>query len=328
VTSERVSAVRRTIKAALPWLKSSVTFGLLTLIVMHVHWNDVLQALRKPDLWMLVVVLVAMVMNVFISAYKWQMLLKIHGVRIPYRELYRYYFAGVFFNNFLPSTIGGDGYRVIKTIPYAGNKNSPVMAVLAERITGAIALVLLGAVGGAVSYAMSGAQISQLAMVGGSVIFAGLVLAAVVLVRNQRATRRLERNRPLRFFGGLLAHLGDYRRQPGRTITVMLVSVGYQLFLLAYRSLLVFAVARGMSIFDLAVVLSISTFVALIPISINGYGLLDGSMIFLLVKYGLGFNEAVVVMILTRALNLPLTLLGGLIYLSDAQGPRISQSAP
>jgi uncharacterized membrane protein YbhN (UPF0104 family) len=155
-----------------------------------------------------------------------------------------------------------------------------------------------------------------------------LVLAAVVLVRNQRATRRLERNRPLRFFGGLLAHLGDYRRQPGRTITVMLVSVGYQLFLLAYRSLLVFAVARGMSIFDLAVVLSISTFVALIPISINGYGLLDGSMIFLLVKYGLGFNEAVVVMILTRALNLPLTLLGGLIYLSDAQGPRISQSAP
>jgi hypothetical protein len=63
--------------------------------------------------------------------------------------------------------------------------------------------------------------------------------------------------------------------------------------------------------------MSISTLVALIPISINGYGLLDGSVIFLMMRFGVDYEIAVIFMVLVRGLQIPLSLIGGGVYLMD-----------
>src|SRR5262245_37626610 len=41
-------------------------------------------------------------------AWRWRLLLDAAGVRVPFRLVVRQYFIGIFVNNFLPSTVGGD----------------------------------------------------------------------------------------------------------------------------------------------------------------------------------------------------------------------------
>jgi len=88
--------------------------------------------------------LIIMLLSVSISAYKWQMMLKLHGVHFSFSKLHRYYFTAVFFNNFLPTSIGGDGYRIYKTFGNPRSTSSSVIAVVMERLTGIIALLAIG----------------------------------------------------------------------------------------------------------------------------------------------------------------------------------------
>jgi len=45
-------------------------------------------------------------------AWRWQLLLAVGGVRLPFEQVLEQYVVGVFVNNFLPSMIGGDSAKV------------------------------------------------------------------------------------------------------------------------------------------------------------------------------------------------------------------------
>src|SRR5690606_2801011 len=67
------------------------------------RWNQVGMAA--------LVVLLAIVL----SAWKWGLLLASRGFPLPMTRLLRHYFVGLFFNNLLPSTVGGDAVRAWAT---------------------------------------------------------------------------------------------------------------------------------------------------------------------------------------------------------------------
>jgi hypothetical protein len=46
-------------------------------------------------------------------AWRWRLLLRASGVSVPFTVVIRQYFVGIFVNNFLPSTVGGDAAKVI-----------------------------------------------------------------------------------------------------------------------------------------------------------------------------------------------------------------------
>lgn len=298
-------------------LKLSVTCGLIAVILVNVQWDGIVSALHQTKIEWLLIVLTAMFLNVLVSTYKWQLLLRIHDIRIPFKQLAKYYFSGTFFNNFLPSTIGGDGYRIYRTVSDSGVTKEPIIVVLMERITGLLALVLLGFIGGAVAYGRAGDYFSQLAMVLGLVICVSAVLVYIMAVRHAVLVKRWSRKYLPEKFRDLLSLLKEYRHRRRETIKVVVLSLGFQAFLLSYRLLMIYAVGEYISIFELAIVTTLSTLVALLPISVNGYGLLDGTMIYLFGYYGLDYEGAVVAMILIRALNIPLSLVGGITYLCD-----------
>jgi uncharacterized protein (TIRG00374 family) len=117
--------------------------------------------------------------------------------------------------------------------------------------------------------------------------------------------------------------LQDYRRNYRKTAMIILLSLSFQFLLIFYRMLLIYAVGATISIADLAVAIALSTIVALAPITINGLGLLDGSYIYLLTQFNVGYEQAFVVMILIRLLNFTLSLVGGIFYLFDRKSLQI-----
>jgi len=54
-----------------------------------------------------------------LEAYRLQQVLQVQGIRVPLLRLTRYCFIGIFFNNILPTSIGGD-------VAIRGKKQNPL----------------------------------------------------------------------------------------------------------------------------------------------------------------------------------------------------------
>lgn len=296
--------------------KIAITLFLLGLLIWKVDWREVQQALGQVRLLWVALVLAAMIGNVFLSALKWRTLLGIHGLSLPLGLLSRYYFTAMFLNNFLPTSIGGDAYRIYRTASASRGRSAAVVAVLMERLTGFAALLLLGYLGGIVTYARTGDAVSRLVVILGT---AGILVAAAGCLALARpgARERLLRSRllPSRL-RPLTDRMGEYGRHPRKVALVALLSVTFHVSVISYRLLLVHAAGASCSPSSLAVVVAVSSAVALLPISLNGIGLLDGSYVVLLTHYGVPEARALLVMLLIRLLHVPLTLIGGILYAS------------
>src|SRR5690606_25769602 len=51
-------------------------------------------------------------LSILLGAYQWNLLLRIQGIDFGFGAAFRSYYSGMFLNNFLPGTVGGDALRV------------------------------------------------------------------------------------------------------------------------------------------------------------------------------------------------------------------------
>ena len=77
-------------------------------------------------------------------AWRWRLLLRAAGVDVPFTNIVRQYFVGIFVNNFLPSTVGGDVAKVY----YLGDRygyRTVTASVAMDRVLGVGLLAALAA---------------------------------------------------------------------------------------------------------------------------------------------------------------------------------------
>lgn len=307
-------------------LKVVVTLALCAVLVTRADWGQVRDALRGANPAYVAVVFVLMVLSVTISAYKWKLLLSIHGVAFRFPTLHRYYFIGAFFNNFLPTSIGGDGYRIYKTLANERSRAAAVLAVFTERVTGIGALLVLGYASGIVLYLRAGDPLSRWVVTVGTVgVVAGIPF--LIAVTNRRVLDRLVRwhrlPSPVR---SLVEHWMDYRSHPARSLGVIAISFSFHLHLSIVYMLLLLGVGASGSLLQLFVVLTVTNILAVLPISINGIGVIDGSFIYLMGLYGVPYDQAFAVMLLSRALVIPISVIGAIFYFSNRKKVAVRQA--
>ena len=126
-------------------LKAVVGLGLLAGLLLLVDWREVWQKLSAVNVGMAVVAFVLLTVQFPISSWKWSWSLRLHELGFRQLFLFRALVVGFFINNVLPTSIGGDVYRVYKTVPRDGHWSRALSAVAVERIAGLLALFALGA---------------------------------------------------------------------------------------------------------------------------------------------------------------------------------------
>jgi uncharacterized protein (TIRG00374 family) len=306
------------------WLfaaKLVVGLSLCAIIVARVDWGAAASSLASTGLTLIAVMFGILIAIVFLSAYKWRLLLLIHGVEYSTLRLSKYYFIALFFNNFLPTSIGGDGYRIYKTFDNGRSRASAVISVFMERLTGFGTLVALGVGAALILAAETHGELTML-MVG--VVVGGLALPAIAWHMRSLVPRRVLDAMPeklKRLQVTIIEHFEDYVRQPGRSAAVLVLSVVFHVSLAyAYFVILRYGTGQPISMLEVMAVLSLSTFVAVLPISINGIGVFEGTFIYLIAQYGVPAEASVVPMILNRGLLIALSLAGAVLYLLDTAG--------
>ncbi len=105
------------------------------------------QAALHANAWYLGLAAVAYVCHIVLNAYRWQLLAQAVGFKKPLPEIVQYYYVGMFFNLFLPSTVGGDFSRCYYLSRGSGKYVNAFYSVIADRTAGVAVLFLVAACG-------------------------------------------------------------------------------------------------------------------------------------------------------------------------------------
>jgi len=301
----------------LNYIKVSASLLLIGILIYNVEWGKLIGHLESVSILSIVIALTIYALQFPISTFKWQKSLLIHNIEYPLGFLQKVLCISFFFNNFLPSSIGGDVYRAIKTMPKEGFRSRAVSAILLERIIGLFALLLLGLFG-AIAITID----EHIAIVRFYVLFCLVTGAAfsvfMIILRLGIFSGLLKRINRIKKLEILTHNIKLIRRSPRTLVGIFIISLLFQLLAIAAIGVLFNALGSDGDYARYALLGAVIGLAAIIPISINGIGVVEGSFAVAAVQLGMNFNHAVIVAFIMRILVLALSLICGLVYLVDS----------
>ena len=305
----RIEILRRI--AASFWARALVSAGLLALVATQVDFHTVGSRLSGASWGWFATAVVLLLASFVVAALRWQLFLAAAGLKVPPAGAVRAYLIGAFANNFLPSQVGGDVVRAwIASRP--GERVRAMTTVVIDRAT---ALGCLLAVGWIAFAAHSGPVPGQIASATASATgVLGLSFwLGLVLVRSRRVRLRL----PPR----LRSH-GRSARDAARTCFasgVLTKTVALGLVFEGLVALSAWLVAHSLDLAlpfsTLVITLAPVHVLSVLPISIGGFGVREGSYVFLLSYAGVGATDATLFSLLSAAAGAVASLPGALALL-------------
>jgi len=294
------------------WLKGTIALLLLSVLFNGVDWHDdIPERLSRFSAAMVVTVLLAVLVQLLASAWRWWCSLRLHEIRLPFGFVLRVFCIGFYFNNFLPSAIGGDGYRIYRTLPYSPDKLRAVSAVAIERVAGLIVMLALGFFAALRLYE-SDLLAQTLVLLGGAgALMAAAGLAALHYGWFKRAVTKL---RQYSWFKAVESSSGIAFRWQRDWIGLLAASAVFQIL----AAVILFNLFRGVGVeVDLSrcmLIAAASGLASILPISINGIGVVEGSIAGMAVALGIPYEPALIAAVALRILVLPANAICGLIY--------------
>lgn len=302
-------------------LKAAVSLGLLWILLSRVDLARLWAVAREASLPWLITALALYFAMILASAWRWGMLLKAQGIALKFRSLVSSFLVATFFNNFLPSNIGGDVVRITDTAPAAGSKTLATTVVLIDRGIGLLGLVLMAAIG-----ATAGPRLADATGgLGASVLWAGFGVAAVIATPALLMPRGLARLlAPLRILhpewvderiGRLTTALARFREAPGALGACFAGAIFVQAVLVGFYLAIAHSMQIPVGFAELAVIVPVSFVVQMLPVSMNGFGVREATFGFYFRLLGLPLESALLVSFTGAALIMLFSLSGGITYL-------------
>ena len=319
---------------ALTVVRLGVSIALLAFLFSRIDastlWDSASQA-SVP--WMLVALSLYFVMTLA-STWRWGLLLGAQDVHVPHRALLSSYLRAIFFNNFLPSNIGGDVVRIRDTARPARSKTLATTVILIDRVLGMLGLVLVAAIGATVagriagtgpspvwpSWLWAGFLVSAAATAPAVLLPAGVgrLLRPLTVVHPTWVGDRIEK---------LTTALGRFRQRPGALAACFAGAVTVQALLVAYHSAIAYALHVPVTFWDLSIIVPISFIVQMIPVSVNGFGVREATFAFYFARLGLPVQSAVLVSLTATGLMMVFSLSGAAIYVTRPHAREETEAA-
>ena len=287
-----------------------ISLVLMALILRAINFSALQTLGARFDPRWAVLAVGALALAPLISAPRWQLILARLGWSLPMVVVVRALYVGALFSQVLPSSVGGDVWRVWDCrrngVPIATSTYS----VLIERFSGTCAtLICFGA-----AFPVLIARVGDNDLVRGLELLLlgciGVCVMVVLLAVTSESAARFRFLGPVAGFARALALAGG----SPRVVTVMAATAfaGQVVMFAAY-----FALAQGLgaplTLADCIETMPPVLLIALFPISFGGWGLREGAFIVLLKCYGVPSEQALLLSVL-YGLALLVSTLPGLVF--------------
>ena len=294
--------------------KAAVTILLIWLVVHNIDVADAVARVERLPLWVIPAGLGLLVMQFVFGALRWRIILREFGEDLSFPTAARLFFEGQFFNQALPSTVGGDGVRMYRAYRVGLRLGTAVNSVILDRVMGLASLVLLVAVAQPLFYQIVHDTVARLTF---SAIFVVAIAGICVLLGFQHIPERFRRWSVVRGLTALSVAARQAIIQPSVLLPVVLLSVAGHLFTVTVFYLLADNLGLPVTFTDCLVMVPSVLLLATVPISVAGWGLREGAMVAAFGLLGVSAGGAAAVSVL-YGFGLILTgLPGGYLWLTN-----------
>jgi glycosyltransferase 2 family protein len=307
-----------------PWwlaLKVAISLGLIVVVFWKIDFATVLEKSRQLSGARILSVVLMFCAQIYVAAWRWWLILRHHHLGIRLLTTLRFSLIGAFFNQLLPSSIGGDVARVWYVYRSGHGKRISIITVISDRIYGMLALACLAIISFPILVYYS---VSVKALIAIGVFIMGASSALIAVFWLDCLPDWMNR-------WALIRHLGALS-EATRAVTAdkraiaPLVGLSFLIHAITILATVVLlaAVAPQAQLLLCAALVPVITLMAIVPVSIAGWGVREGVMI-----YGLGLADvspeaALIVSILIGLSLAAVGLLGGVTWLiqTDRDKPR------
>lgn len=309
-----------------PVLKVAVSAFLIWLAFRNVDLRDVGGRMLDIPLAALSLAVVMFLIQYPVCALRWQAVVRAIGAEMPLRQALSIFWIGAFFNQALPSSVGGDAVRIYKVYKAGVRLEIAASGVLLERAATVYSLVLIVLV-------MLPLLLGEVAA--GDAVWIGPAVAGLAVVSTaglgvvmalDRLPQGLHRWRLVRGFAVVAADARRVFLAPGNAIRVL----GWSALGHANLCMVVYAVLAGLGEeVPYSTVLALFPLVVLvttIPISIAGWGVREVSMIAAFALVGVTNEGATAASLLVGFLSAATSLPGGVLWLLESFRGRSGES--
>ncbi len=305
-------------KRVLVAAKLTVSIALLAYLFSTTDLRALTARIRSGDVLLLGVAVVLYAGMLALSTWRWGRLLRAQGYPAPLRHLSASYLVATFFNNFLPTNIGGDVIRVRDSSRLTGSTTASLAIVAIDRILGFGALYALAAA----AFVLGGDSTREL--VGARAVVYGLGLFFAVLAyvffrpgtaRRVMSTSGLNSIRWARErFETVQAAVHVYRTEMSAVWVAFAASIALQALIVCYFYAVAHALQIPLPLGASFLIVPLCTLVQAIPVSFNGWGIRESVFIVYFAQVGLSRDSALACSLVGAGLIVLLSLSGAVVW--------------
>ncbi|MBD3225190.1 MAG: flippase-like domain-containing protein [Caldithrix sp.] len=302
-------------------LKALVSLGLLGYLIYKAGPIQIMNILRQiADTNRLLLVLLAVGLGliwILLMSVRWSFLLRGYGKPVAISKLYNFYLIGLFFNNFLPTSVGGDVMRVYRVIGEIEDRTIAFSGVIIERMMGIAATLFLAII--ALFFVSHQFHSNKLLYLSVS-MFILILVFFFLLIRNRPfylLLKIFEKFTILKIgekFNKLFEAVHYFKEHPRVLISTFLISLLSQSMVVLMNYILAKAFGLNVSLAYLFLVVPVTFVLTMLP-SINGVGIRDLGYVSLLSRVGISNAAAISLSVMNLLVPMFISLWGAALFI-------------
>ena len=289
-------------------LRISISFIFIAFLLHTSNINDTFESLGKANHLILVLGIGVYILGQVVSSYKWKLLAEGVGFQNKFREYVNYYFTGMFFNLFLPTTVGGDVAKCyyLSKSDSKKRKAPAIYSVLAERFTGVAVIAWLGTLGMLFLYK----DIVPFNII----IFMAVFSLTIALFTPFFPSLMMFFFKKKKWVRTMLRDIKPYWNNPKLVFRALYWSFFFHLLIIEIHIIIGNAMGLNIPVMYYFVVYPMAAMAGFIPLAFNGIGPREGTYVYFLSLIGIKQSSALAFGIFWFGIVLISSLIGGIFY--------------
>lgn len=309
-------------------LRGSISFVILFFLFRRIEIGQTIEALRLCRIDYLLYSFFIFFVVYMLCFLRWRVLLKSAGINASLGKLTSLYSGSLFFNLFLPATIGGDIMRVLDLSSHTKKAKEVAATVLLDRLSGFVAMVLMGFL----SIVLGWKYIEKCSLLVPALVVCVLVFVLITIFFTKNLFNKIIRLLPHVSLRLKLVKLHEevfaFRGRFDVLIKIMFLSLLGQVVYILSNYYVFMALGLKLAMLNLFIFIPMVNLIAIIPISIGGLGLRDMGNAFFFALVNVANNIAVGASLLIFFYNFALGILGGIFYVFTLYFRRVQRNKP
>ena len=318
---------RRRLRPAL-LMRVAIAVSLVGVIFFRIGWQPVLESFTDVAWLWIIAVLLLVPLDRLLATVRWQILLRALGVRVTTIALFKRTWTAGLFNSILPGQFGGDFYRVLEPWEIPLKKTAIGSSVLVDRVTGIIGLLFMISLVGTLEFGLArelGVAFVPAVSTVGVILLLGMVTLVKPLTWLRRTLVWWPANRPRVLAEEIIDSMLIYSGAKWSILGAVIISLVFRLVKAAGTYFVFLAIGIDVPFETVLFVSLLIQTITLVPITINGWGIREGSYVFLFTQLGVASSEVLAAVLLGRVLGLFTTSILGLSYITSRRKLRSAQ---